>query len=158
MIKSRFSINKCVGFVAHNNVPDSCEVLVDRRYTPGETEEEIDREYIMVMERLKAEDPEFDAELTIRSGNKLSVAPANSEIVKSIQRAAEKVIGFKPKPAGGSHSSDHGWFVARHGKPFASYGIGGVGTHSADERIEVEDVILTTKVYALAMLDLLGAE
>ena len=158
VMKSRFSINKCVGFVAHNNVPDSCEILVDRRYTPGETEEEIDREYIGVMERLKAEDPEFDAELTIRSGNKLSVAPANSEIVKSIQRAAEKVIGFKPKPAGGSHSSDHGWFVARHGKPFASYGIGGVGTHSADERIEVEDVIQTTKVYALAMLDLLGVE
>ena len=78
--------------------------------------------------------------------------------MKSIQRSAEKVIGFRPEPAGGSHSSDHGWFVARHGKPFASYGIGGVGTHSANERIEVEDVILTTKVYALAMLDLLGAE
>jgi acetylornithine deacetylase/succinyl-diaminopimelate desuccinylase-like protein len=158
VMKSRFSINKCVGFVAHNNVPDSCEILVDRRYTPGETEGQIDREFNGVMEAMKAEDPEFDAEFVISSGNKLSVASADSEIVKSIQRSAEKVIGFTPMPAGGSHSSDHGWFVARHGKPFASYGIGGVGTHSANERIEVEDVILTTKVYALAMLDLLGAE
>jgi acetylornithine deacetylase/succinyl-diaminopimelate desuccinylase-like protein len=40
----------------------------------------------------------------------------------------------------------------------ASYDIGGVGGHSADERINVEDVILTTKVYALVMLDLLGTK
>jgi acetylornithine deacetylase/succinyl-diaminopimelate desuccinylase family protein len=158
VMRSRFSINRCVGYVAHNNVPDSCEILVDRRYTPAEKEEQIDREFHGVIEAMYAEDPEFDAELEIRSGNKVSVAPADSEIVKSIQNATERVLGFRPKPAGGSHSSDHGWFVARHGKPFASYGVGGTGVHSANERIEVEDVILTTKVYALAMLDLLSVE
>jgi len=158
VMKSRFSINKCVGYVAHNNVPDSCEILVDRRYTPGETEGQIDKEFKGVLKAMKAEDPEFDAELDMRSGNRVSVALADSEIVKSIQRSAERVLGFKPKPAGGSHSSDHGWFVARHGKPFASYGIGGTGVHSANERINVEEVILTTKVYALTMLDLLGSE
>ncbi len=131
---------------------------MDRRYTPGETEDQIDKEFDGVMEAIKAEDPEFDAELDMRSGNRVSVAPADSKIVRSIQRSAERVLGFKPKPAGGSHSSDHGWFVARHGKPFASYGIGGTGVHSANERINVEEVILTTKVYALTMLDLLGSE
>ncbi len=158
VMKSRFSINRCVGYVAHNNVPDRCEILVDRRYTPGEKEEQIDNEFRDVINAMKDEDPEFDAELDIRSGNRVSVAPADSEIVGSIQRAAERVLGFRPKPAGGSHSSDHGWFVARHGKPFASYGVGGTGVHSANERIDVEDVILTTKVYALTMLDLLGTE
>jgi len=158
VMKSRFSINRCVGYVAHNNVPDRCEILVDRRYTPGEKEEQIDREFQGVIEAMKDEDPEFDAELDIRSGNRVSVAPADSEIVRSIQRAAERVLGFRPKPAGGSHSSDHGWFVAKYRKPFASYGVGGTGVHSANERIDVEDVILTTKVFALTMLDLLGAE
>jgi acetylornithine deacetylase/succinyl-diaminopimelate desuccinylase-like protein len=68
------------------------------------------------------------------------------------------VIGKRPKPIGGSHSSDHGWFVARYGKPFASYGIGGEGTHSSNERVKVEDVISTTKAYALSMLYLLSVE
>jgi acetylornithine deacetylase/succinyl-diaminopimelate desuccinylase-like protein len=68
------------------------------------------------------------------------------------------VIGITPKPIGGSHSSDHGYFVTKHGKPVASYGIGGAGTHMANEHIEVEDIILTTEVYALTMLDLLGVE
>jgi len=153
---SRFSINKCVGYVAGNIVPDSCEVLIDRRFTPAETAEQIGEEIQKVIDGLKAEDPEFDAELIFSSGMELSVSPADSEIVKSIQRVAEKVVGFKPKPAGGSHSSDHGWFVSKHHKPVASYGIGGVGSHMADEYVGVEDIIKTTKLYALLMLDLLG--
>lgn len=158
VMKSRFSINRCVGYVGGNIVPDSCEIRIDRRFTPGEKAEQIEREIQRVIDGLKAEDPEFDAELYISSGMELSVSSAESEIVKSVQRAAEKIIGFKPKPAGGSHSSDHGWFVSKHHKPVASYGIGGVGGHMADERIKVEDIILTTKVYALLMLDFLGTE
>ena len=158
VMKSRFSINKCVGYVANNNVPESCEILIDRRFTPGETAEQNEGEIRAVIDQLKAEDPEFDADLTISVGMRVSVSPADSEIVKSIQRSAEKVVGFKPPPAGGSHSSDHGWFVAKYGKPQAGYGKGGEGGHSANERVKADDVILTTKTYALVMLDLMGAE
>jgi len=158
IMKSRFSINKCVGYVADNNVPDLCEIRVDRRFTPAEDPERIDGEFREVIEGLKADDQNFDCELIIRPGNPGSSSPASSEIVRSIQRAAEKVTGIRPKPVGGSHSSDHAYFVSRYHKPVASYGIGGVGGHSADEHIGVEDVISTTKVYALVMLGLLGAE
>ena len=58
---------------------------------------------------------------------------------------------FRDKPA-------RVYFVTKHGKPVASYGTGGVGVHMADEHIAVEEIIHTTKVYALTMLDLLGAE
>lgn len=51
-----------------------------------------------------------------------------------------------------------GWFVRRHRKPFASYGIGGEGIHGANERIRVEDIMYTTKVYALSMMGILGVE
>jgi acetylornithine deacetylase/succinyl-diaminopimelate desuccinylase-like protein len=156
VMMSRFSINKCVGFTAHNNVPDSCEIYIDRRYTPAETEEQIDDEYETVLNRARVNDPELEFVYSIKSGNLVSIVPTASEIVKGIQQASEKVLSFKPEPVGGSHSSDHGWFVARHGKPFASYGLGGEGTHSANERIRAEDVIKTTKIYALAMVNILG--
>ena len=160
VMRSRFSINKCVGYVANNNVPDSCEVLIDRRYTPGETAERAKGEIQAVIDRAKAEDPELEVEVdyNYENGNPLSVSPADSNLVKSLQKAAKKVMGFEPKPRGGSHSSDHGWFVARYGKPVASYGIGGTGGHSADERIKVEDVVLTTKVYALAIMNMMGVD
>jgi len=158
VMKSRFSVNRVHGGVANNNVPDTCEIYVDRRYTPGETEEQVDKEYADVIKRAKQKDPALEVEYRVQPGNLVSVAPADSPIVKGIQKAAERVIGYTPKPVGGSHSSDHGWFVKRHGKPFASYGIGGEGIHSANERIKVEDVIATTKVYALSMINILGAD
>ena len=156
---SRFSINKIVAYVANNSVPDKCVVLIDRRFTPAETAEQTEREIQDIIDGLKAEDPEFDAEMHMDPEDwmALSVSTPDSELVKSIQRSAEKV-GFKPEPVGTSASSDHGWFTSKHGKPMASYGIGGTGGHKANERVSVEDVILTTKVYALLMLDLLGAE
>jgi acetylornithine deacetylase/succinyl-diaminopimelate desuccinylase family protein len=158
VMRSRLSINKIHGYVANNNVPDRCEIRIDRRYTPGETEEQVDQEYADVLTKAKQKNPSLKVEYSIHSGNLVSVAPADSTLVKAIQKAAKKVIGYKPKPIGGSHSSDHGWFVRRHGKPFASYGIGGVGIHGANERIKVDDIIATTKVYALSMMLILGVE
>jgi succinyl-diaminopimelate desuccinylase len=155
IMKSRFSINKCVGYVANNVVPDSCEILIDRRYTPDENIKQIEKEIKKIIDQLKTEDKEFQAEMILVHGMDLSVSPHDSDIVKSIQKAAEKLIGIRPLPKGGSHSSDHGFFVTKHGKPVASYGIGGTGAHMANENIGVRDVILTTKVYALTMMDLL---
>ena len=158
VMRSRFSVNKIHGYVANNNVPDECEIYVDRRYTPGEKAAEVDDEYKEVIDGARRKYPDLMVDYEILPGNLVSVAPANSALVRGIQDAAIKVMGYKPEPVGGSHSSDHGWFVARHGKPFASYGVGGEGVHSANERILVEDIISTTKVYALSMLKIMGAE
>jgi succinyl-diaminopimelate desuccinylase len=156
VMQSRFSINKCVGYVANNNVPDVCEVYVDRRYTPAENIQQIEDEYNKALEEMKRSDPELNLDYRIEEGNLVSVAPADSPLVKGIQTASEKVTGLKPKPVGGSHSSDHGWFVAKYGKPFASYGYGGEGVHSANECVKIEDVITTTKIYALSILNIMG--
>ena len=158
VMKSRFSMNGISGYVANNNVPERCEIIIDRRYTPAETAQQTQEEIMAVIDELKAEDSEFNVEVDARfeDGNPVSVSPADSDLVRAIQDAAEKVVGFRPPPAGGSHSSDHGWFVQRVHKPVASYGHGGEGAHSANERIKVEDVLLTTKVYALTIMNIMG--
>lgn len=153
VMKSRFSVNRVHGGVANNNVPDTCEVYVDRRYTPGETEGQVDAEYAEAIGHAKKKNPRLQVQYKIEQGNLVSVAPADTPLVKAIQRAAQS-IGYTARPVGGSHSSDHGWFVRRHGKPFASYGIGGEGAHAPNERIKVEDLIATTKAYALSMINL----
>lgn len=158
VMRSRFSVNRIHGYVANNNVPDECEIYVDRRYTPGEKAEEVDDEYRQVIKSAMRKYPDLTVDYEIIPGNLVSVAPADSVLVQGIQDAAMNVLGYKPVPVGGSHSSDHGWFVDRHGKPFASYGVGGEGVHSANERILVQDIISTTKVYALSMLKIMGAD
>jgi acetylornithine deacetylase/succinyl-diaminopimelate desuccinylase family protein len=157
VMKSRFSVNRVHGGVANNNVPDTCEIYIDRRYTPGETEEQVDAEYAEAIGRAQRNNPHLQVQYKIEQGNLVSVAPADTPLVKAIQRAAQ-AVGYTARPVGGSHSSDHGWFVRRHRKPFASYGIGGEGAHAPNERIKTEDLIATTKAYALTMIHLLGAE
>lgn len=155
-MQSRFSINKCHAYLADNFPPKVCEIHIDRRWTPAETPESIEREVQEVIDELKKEDPRFDAELTVVPGMDLSVSPSDSDLVKRIQKCAKKLIGFEPEPMGGSNSSDHGYFNTKYGKPLASYGIGGTGSHSPNERIKVENVILTAKFHGLLMTDLLG--
>jgi acetylornithine deacetylase/succinyl-diaminopimelate desuccinylase family protein len=156
IMKSRFSINRCIGYVADNSVPERCELRIDRRWTPGETLEQVQGEIKRAIDEWKAEDPKFNATLTVTPGMDLSVSAADSELVKVIQRSAKK-LGYDTKPEGGSHSSDHGFFNSRYHKPLASYGIGGERFHQTNERIKVDDVILTAKVHGLVMVDLLGA-
>ncbi len=156
IMKSRFSINKCIGYVATNNVPEKCEIRIDRRYTPGEKIEDVQKEIQDVLDKFVADDPEYNVTVNYVMGNPVSYSPPDSDLVKAIQKAAKSVVGFTPKPQGGSHSSDHGWFVKQYAKPIASYGIGGTGSHGANERIAVEDVILSTKVYALTIMNIMG--
>lgn len=156
VMKSRFSINRCHAYAADNAVPAKCELRVDRRFTPAETLEQVEKEVKEIMDGLRAADPRFDGKLTVTPDMLVSVSTADSELVKAIQRSAKRIVGYEPKPVGGSHSSDHGWFNSKYHKPLASYGIGGEGNHSPNERIKVEDVILTTKAHCLIMIDLLG--
>jgi acetylornithine deacetylase/succinyl-diaminopimelate desuccinylase-like protein len=156
IMKSRFSINKCIGYIADNSVPERCELSIDRRYSPGESLAQIQREIEQVIDEWKAEGPKFDARLTITPGMDASVSAADSEPVKVIQRSARK-LGYDPKPAAGPWSSGHGYFNSRHHKPLASYGIGGERGHQSDERIRVDDVFLTAKIHGLVMTNLLGA-
>ena len=153
---SRFNINMCHAYLADNAPPKVCDLLIDRRWTPAETAEQTDQEVRQVIDDLKAEDPKFDAQLTVIPEMDLSVSAADSELVKVIQRSAKRLIGYEPKPAGGSHSSDHGFFNTKYRKPLASYGIGGENAHSPNERVKVEDVILTAKLHGLIMVGLLG--
>lgn len=156
IMKSRFSVNRCVGYIADNSVPQQCELRIDRRWTPAESIELIQREIQQVITEWKAEDPRFEATLIAKPDMDLSISAADSGLVKAIQRSAKK-LGYDPKPEGGSHSSDHGFFNSKYHKPLASYGIGGEGIHAVNERIKVDEVIQTTKLHCLLMTDLLEA-
>jgi len=155
---SRFSMNRIHAYVADNAVPDQCELRIDRRFTPAESPEQVEDEIRQIVDGMKKKDPSFEAEVSVAPGMDLSVSDPNSDLVRAIQRCAEKVIGSVPRPAGGSHSSDHGFFNTKYRKPVASYGIGGMSSHSPNERIKTEDVILSAKVWTLLMAELVGVQ
>lgn len=161
--KGRFSINLVHAFTTGNNVPDCCVVQIDRRLVPRcETFEGAQAEIQAVIDEMKREDPEFEAELTWNPERWMNFAVSlpDTTIIGALQRSAEKVLGFVPTIAkeGASGSSDHGWFNLKYpDRPFVSYGISrGGNVHSYDEYATVDGLLDTTRVYALFLMDLLG--
>lgn len=161
--RARFSINLVHAFTTGNNVPDICTIQIDRRLIPQhETFESGQAEIQAIVDELKTEDPEFEADVTWNPERwmNFSVSVPDSPLVKALQRSVVKVLGFTPTiatgPTGGS--SDHGWFNLKYpDRPFVSYGIGrGGNAHTYDEYVTIDGLIDSTKVYALLMMDLLG--
>lgn len=161
--RARFSINLVHAFTTGNNVPDICTIQIDRRIIPQhETYKSAQVEIQAVVDKLRNEDPEFDAEVVWNPEGWMhsSVSVPDSPLVKALQRSGEKVLGFTPTintgPTGGS--SDHGWFNSKYpDRPFAGYGVSrGGNTHSYDEYVTIDGLIDSTKVYAFLMMDLLG--
>lgn len=158
--KARMSINVIHGGATENQVPDTCVITIDRRTTPSETFDQALDELKEVIEEMKKEDPEFQAEATrdnetCKPG---SESPPDSPVVKAIQKAGNRILGFVPPAVGLAASSDFAWFTERFKKrPVACYGVGGINMHAANECLKIENLIKATKVYALTIADIAGA-
>lgn len=161
--RGRFSINLVHAFTTGNNVPDICTIQIDRRIIPQhETYERAQAEIQAVINELKEDDPEFDAEVAWNPERwmNFSVSVPDSPLVKALQRSVKKVLGFTPTISTGptSGSSDTGWFTLKYpDRPFVSYSISrGENSHTYDEYVTIDGLIDSTKVCAFLMMDLLG--
>jgi acetylornithine deacetylase/succinyl-diaminopimelate desuccinylase family protein len=161
--KGRLSINLFHSFLTGNNVPDTCIVQVDRRFIPQvESFESVQSEINEIVESLKSEDPEFDADVEFvpeRWFNP-SVSKIDPVLVGALQRSVSKVLNFTPKISKtvGGGSSDNAWFNMKYpDRPFVSYGCSrGGNSHTYDEYVTIDGLIDNTKIYALFLMELLG--
>jgi acetylornithine deacetylase/succinyl-diaminopimelate desuccinylase-like protein len=158
----RFSVNMVNAYLTGNNVPDRCVIQIDRRLMPKrETWESGQAEIQAVIDELKKEDPEFQADVYIKPEHWMNCAVSvpDRKLIEPLQRSADKVLGFSPvigKVSTGSN--DCSWFTTAYpDRAVVAYGISrGSGTHSYDEFATTDGLIDTTKVYALFLMDLLG--
>ena len=161
--KGRLSINLVNAFTTGNNVPDLCTVQIDRRFIPKvESFESTLAEIQAIVEELKTEDPEFDAEVEFVPDRWFnpSVSVIDPNLVESLQGSVSKVLGITPEinNAVGGGSSDHCWFNMKYpDRSFVSYGCGrGGNSHTYDEFTTVDGLVDNTKIYALFFMNLLG--
>jgi acetylornithine deacetylase/succinyl-diaminopimelate desuccinylase-like protein len=136
---------------------------VDRRFIPQvESFESVQSEINEIVESLKSEDSEFDADVEFvpeRWFNP-SVSKIDPVLVEALQSSVSKVLNFTPeirKTVGGG-SSDNAWFNMKYpDRPFVSYGCArGGNSHTYDEYVTIDGLIDNTKIYALFLMELLG--
>lgn len=141
-------------------VADSCRLVLDRRYLMEESEEEVRREVVELLEAVKREQPDFDYELRELWSVPPTMTDKDAPVVRALGEGIERALG---KPA--RHVASPGTYDQKHVvrvghlHDCVAYGPGLLElAHQPDEYIEIDDMVASAKVMAAATRRLLAGE
>ena len=141
-------------------VPDRCRIVIDRRFLIEEDLAEVKAEVTALLERVKAQRPDFRYEVRDLFEVVPSMTDRDAPVVTTTARAIRNVLGreagFVVSP--GTYDQKH---IDRIGKlkNCIAYGPGVLDlAHQPDEWIGVDDMADSAKVMALVLAELLAGD
>lgn len=136
-------------------VPDTCTLKCSRFTVPGEGSKLFLKQIEEIFEKLKAEDPDFKADVELTYDSNPSIVDEDADIVKAIVKAHEGI--GKDCPLYGTPQHDDADFLTNVGHiPTVLYGPGtGVLAHMPNEYVKISELEEAAKVYALTILEAL---
>ncbi|QDY71742.1 acetylornithine deacetylase/succinyl-diaminopimelate desuccinylase family protein (plasmid) [Qingshengfaniella alkalisoli] len=138
-------------------VPDSCRVIVDRRFLIEEDVEDVAQELRTVLETVKHQRQNFRYDMRELFRVIPSMTDKNAPVVTSVAKAIGDVMGKQPEyvVSPGTYDQKH---IDRIGKlkNCIAYGPGLLEmAHKPDEFVGVDDMIDSAKVMGQSLIDLL---
>jgi succinyl-diaminopimelate desuccinylase len=152
---------KCTMTMIHagtkeNVVPESCSLILDRRFNPEETPEEIEREIKEILNRLASEDSDFNYRLECTRVYEAAEIPIDSGMAEILRKYAAEISGVSKEPFGMLASTDIRNFINDAGIPGVNFGPGDLKQpHTFNESIEIQQILDCAKILLLSMGDLL---
>ncbi|MEO0693965.1 MAG: acetylornithine deacetylase/succinyl-diaminopimelate desuccinylase family protein, partial [Pseudomonadota bacterium] len=140
-------------------VPDRCRIVIDRRFLIEEGIDEVKGEVRDLLERVRAERPEFSYEIRELHEVLPSMADRDAPVVQTTAAAIERVLARTPEfvCSPGTYDQKHIDRIGRL-KNCIAYGPGILDlAHQPDEWVGIDDMVDSAKVMALVLGDLLGA-
>ena len=144
------------GLPAHC-VPDSCRIVIDRRFLVEEPLDQVRDEVTALLEGLRASRADFDYELTELNAVLPSMTDRDAPVVQTVTKAIEDVMGKTPEyvASPGTYDQKH---IDRIGKlkNCIAYGPGILElAHKPDEYIGIDDMVESAQVMGVALQSLL---
>ncbi|NUH67015.1 acetylornithine deacetylase/succinyl-diaminopimelate desuccinylase family protein [Sulfitobacter sp. S0837] len=144
------------GLPAHC-VPDSCRIVIDRRFLAEEPLDQVRNEVTDLLEGLRASRLDFDYTLTELNAVLPSMTDREAPVVQTVSRAIQDVMGKTAEyvASPGTYDQKH---IDRIGKlkNCIAYGPGILElAHKPDEYIGIDDMMDSAKVMAAALESLL---
>lgn len=156
----RPSVNAAIvsGGSAPNVVPDRCEVDIDRRVVPGEVSAaEVLEPFERLAAELKAEHPEVELEFRLREWTDAAEAPGDSAIAAICREAVRAETGAIPPDQGFTGITDARFYINEARIPAVILGPGSLTVaHTANESVELAELVTAARVYARAFVGFLG--
>lgn len=137
-------------------VPDSCRMVIDRRYLAEESHASVSGEVRALLEELKATRPKFDYRLEEINHVAPSMTDQAAPIVTTVAGAIETVMGRAPDyvASPGTYDQKHIDRIGRL-KNCIAYGPGVLElAHKPDEWVGIDDMVDSAQVMALSLADL----
>jgi succinyl-diaminopimelate desuccinylase len=135
-----------------NVVPDQCVAALDIRTVPGQDHGSLQRQMKEIINDLGKEDPHFKASIEVIEERPWTETDRENGIVVAVADAYREITGQTPVYNGVPGATD-GTFLH-----IVTTGAGDRHIpHHADEYVEIEELIETTKIYTLAALKFLNS-
>jgi acetylornithine deacetylase len=123
-----------------SSYPDRCQLQFERRTIAGETAEAASLEIQEILDALRAEDPELDAEARLTFARPPYELPPGHPLPAALAAALSTSARRQAPTVGMSFWTDAA-ILGRAGIPTVLFGPGGAGLHSTEEYVNVDDVI-----------------
>jgi acetylornithine deacetylase len=143
------------GGIELSTYPPACTLKIEWRTVPGQTEEQLRGMLQAIIERLKAQDASFQAEVrTMFVRHPFQVAE-DAPIVQSVRNQAHKLLGKAPEFIGSGGWADTSLFE-RAGMDALMFGADGNGAHASEEWADLDALVDAAQVFAEIILDFCG--
>jgi len=143
------------------NIPDVCTIIVDFRYPPGLTIEEINSRIVELLEDLKTEDPDFEYEFEYPVNSRfrvggtamppMGVSP-DAEVVRLLKESHREITGSYPKRIGAvppySYCGNDTAHLERAGIECCLYGPRGY-PDEVEKHVRIDEMVCCCRSLAL---------
>lgn len=157
------NIGLIAGGINTNVVPDRVTFRLDRRMIPEENPAQVESDTRVLIENAAKKFPGIRADVRrILLALPLTEEKGYEKIVAAIQKHAKDELKVDV-PSNGAPLYTDARHYSSHGIPAVLYGAGPrsileANAHNADENLRLSDLKTATKIIALAVADLLGAQ
>ena len=136
-----------------NVIPKECMATLDIRTVPGQEHDILKEKILSIFKKLSLKDPNFLAKMEIIEERPWTETSMDEPIVKAISKAFEYVSKRKPIYNGVPGATD-GTFLKCWGNiPIVTTGeVNRLIQNQANEYVEIEELVETTKMYALTAM------
>jgi succinyl-diaminopimelate desuccinylase len=140
-------------------VADMCRAVFDRRFLLEEGLDEAQREIEALVDRVREHAPRVEFSLRDLMVVHPTRTPDNSPVIAAVESGIARVLGRPATRVASPGTYDHKHVARIAGVPHCvAYGPGELElAHQPDEYCRVDDLVNSTKVLALALLELTGA-
>ena len=138
-----------------NIIPESCSLMIDRRFNPEETPDSVEDELKKILQELTFEDPDFKWQIERTMLYESAEIPVDSLIAKVLRKYAVQISGISTKPFGTMYSTDVRNFINDAKIPTVTFGPGDVHqAHTFNESIEIQQIVDCVRILLLGVRDL----